>query len=71
MEEYAKRLVGKGSRVKPGTIRRYVPADFPEFSSDEEELPKTSRIGGNFRPHACDNLEVQPQPLNQAGLTSI
>ena len=62
MAEYKKTLVGKDSPVKPGTIRRYVPASYPEFSSDEEELPETPRIGGNFRPHACDNEEVQPQP---------
>ena len=50
----AKILRGKGTPITPGTIRRYVPADFPEFSSDEEELPAP---GGNFRPHACDNEE--------------
>ena len=30
--------------------------DFPELSSDEEELP-TPQLGGNFRPLACDNEE--------------
>ena len=53
-------LVGKDAPVKPGTIRRRVPAEFPEFSSDEEELPAVPRIGGNFRPQACDNEEPQP-----------
>ena len=50
-------LVGKDAPVKPGTIRRRVPAEFPEFSSDEEELPAVPRIGGNFRPHVCENEE--------------
>ena len=62
MAEYAKTLVGKDAPVKPGTIRRYVPAEYVEFSSDEEELPDPPRIGGNIRPHACDNVEVTPQP---------
>ena len=53
-------LVGKDAPVKPGTIRRRVPAEFPEFSSDEEELPAVPRIGGNFRPHVCENEEPQP-----------
>ena len=52
-------LRGKGTPITPGTIRRYVPADFPEFSSDEEELP-APQLGGNFRPQACDNEEPQP-----------
>ena len=42
-------------QFKPGTIRRRVPAEYREFSSDEEELPATPRQGGNFRPHVCDN----------------
>ena len=52
----AKILRGKGTPITPGTIRKYVPADFPEFSSDEEELP-APQLGGNFRPLACDNEE--------------
>ena len=55
MAEQKKTLVGKDAPVKPGTIRRYVPAEYPEFSSDEKELPETLRIVGSFRPHACDN----------------
>ena len=57
MASQIRTLVGKDAPVKPGTIRRRVPAEFPEFSSDEEELPAVPRIGGNFRPHACDNEE--------------
>ena len=63
MVEYAKTLVINDAPVKPGTIRRYVPADYPEFSSDEEESPETSRIGGNFRPLACDNEKLTGQPI--------
>ena len=56
-QEYKPKILrGKGTPITPGTIRRYVPADFPEFSSDEEELP-APRLGGNFRPHDCDNEE--------------
>ena len=57
MTSQLRTLVGKDAPVKPGTIRRRVPAEFPEFSSDEEELPAVPRIGGNFRPRACDNEE--------------
>ena len=46
MTSQLRTLVGKDATVKPGTIRRRVPAEFPEFSSDEEELPATPRIGG-------------------------
>ena len=60
MAAQPRKLVGKNAPVKPGTIRRRVPAEFPEFSSDEEELPAVPRIGGNFRPHACDNEEPSP-----------
>ena len=59
-------LLVKTPQLKHGTIRRRVPAEFPEFSSDEEELPETPRIGGNFRPHACDNKEVQPSTSQAA-----
>ena len=54
-ENKAKILRGKGTPFTPGTIRVYVPAEYPEFSSDEEELPKPPQQGGNFRPHDCDN----------------
>ena len=40
MADYAKKLVEKDTPVKLGTICRYVPSDFPEFSSDEEELQR-------------------------------
>ena len=60
MATQPRKLVGKNAPVKPGTIRRRVPAEFPEFSSDEEELPAVPRIGGNFRPHVCENEEPQP-----------
>ena len=56
-EYKAKIIRGKGTPITPGTIQRYVPADFPEFSSDEEELPAPPQQSGNFRPHACDNEE--------------
>ena len=55
MAAHNRTLVGKDAPIKPGTIRRSVPAEYPEFSSDEEELPAVPKQGGNFRPHACDN----------------
>ena len=57
MTSQLRTLVGKNAPVKPGTIRRRVPSEFPEFSSDEGELPAVPRIGGNLRPHACDKEE--------------
>ena len=32
-----------------------------EYKKTLEGLPKTRRIVGSFRPHACDNEEVPPQ----------
>ena len=66
MADQLRTLVGKDAPIKPGTILRQVPAEYPEFSSDEEELPTVSRQGGNFRPHACDNEEVQPSTSQAA-----
>ena len=55
----ARILRGKGTPITPGSNRKFVPADYPEFSTDEEELPPP-QLGGNFRPQACDNEEPQP-----------
>ena len=62
-QEYKTKILrGKGTPITPGTIRVYVPAEYTEFSSDEEELPAPPLQGGHFRPHACDNEEVTPKP---------
>ena len=54
MDEYTKILRGKNTPVTPGTIRKYIPADFPELSSNDEELPEPQGL----RLHACDTEEV-------------
>ena len=60
MADHLRTLVGKDAPIKPGTICRRVPAEYPEFSSDEEEFPAVPRQGGNFRPHACDDEKPSP-----------
>ena len=34
MAEFLKTLYGKDASVRPGTIRKYVPADYQEYTSD-------------------------------------
>ena len=61
-QEYKTKILrGKGTPITPGTIRIYFPADFLEFSIDENELP-APQLGGNLRPHVCDNEEATPKP---------
>ena len=63
---------GKDTLVRPATIRNRVPADFPEISSDEEELPETPRLISKVisepMPAVLMRCFPDEQPLSQARL---